>query len=266
MDSSSAYPARRHRRAASHATPTAIAPTLSTRHVSAPSPDPARSPRTASSIMITVKRSLAPSSSKRRQDSSRNSHLAMYSTPEERMPPQRRQSRTFQSHSDFSGSAAPPTIEQIAMGLHVSRTPHLRPLASSRNPYSRAGGSAPAHSHAHTPISLPPPPARSSMKKPTATVSSGSSHVKRSVPTQAPSTATTRSASLAHSSVATRSTGFSFSNFARMGRFLSSRSSSAPSSSLISTPVSSPRESTSDLDVVQKKAVRFQRADDGDED
>ncbi|KAF8887310.1 hypothetical protein BD779DRAFT_1672768 [Infundibulicybe gibba] len=42
-----------------------------------------------------------------------------------------------------AASSARPSVEQIAMGLHLSRTPHFRPQS-------------------HQP--LPPPPARSSMK------------------------------------------------------------------------------------------------------
>ena len=111
----------------------------------------------------------------------------MYSTPEERhpyTPPRVARSR----YTDASSER--PTIEQIAMGLHISRTPHLR----SGNPVQRHSlmtspslrrivnippntAHIPLHSHPHgthdpQPTQqerkqhcLPPPPTRSSMKK-----------------------------------------------------------------------------------------------------
>ncbi|KAI0272346.1 hypothetical protein BC834DRAFT_343571 [Gloeopeniophorella convolvens] len=71
-------------------------------------------------------------------------------------------------------SAAPPTYEQIAMGLHLSRTPHLPShLAHLYPPALQRSASSPAsppqrpHTHRRAP-SLPPPPARSALKKPRA--------------------------------------------------------------------------------------------------
>jgi hypothetical protein len=76
-------------------------------------------------------------------------------------------------HSRYrESSASRPTIEQIAMGLHVSRTPHLR--NPGHTPHSSP--SSPSHvrypNHAHDlsalrrpTHSLPPPPSRSSLKK-----------------------------------------------------------------------------------------------------
>jgi hypothetical protein len=73
-------------------------------------------------------------------------------------------------HTRYKESfATRPTIEQIAMGLHVSHTPHLR------NPRHQlhSAPSSPSHvRHPHDPPalhrpthSLPPPPSRSSLKK-----------------------------------------------------------------------------------------------------
>ncbi|KAI6149440.1 hypothetical protein BKA82DRAFT_4129142 [Pisolithus tinctorius] len=117
----------------------------------------------------------------------------MYSTPEERHP--YTPSRVIRPRY-IDASSERPSIEQIAMGLHISRTPHLRsgnpvqrhsPLSSpSLRRLVNAPGSAPyvlPHSRPHalhdssSPAqqrqrhSLPPPPRRSSMKKTTASSS-----------------------------------------------------------------------------------------------
>jgi len=94
--------------------------------------------------------------------------IGMYSTLEERNPsvPPRMHPRYRES------SPTRPTIEQIAMGLHVSRTPHLR--HPCHQPHSSP--SSPSHirhpHNTHDPSalyrpthSLPPPPSRSSLKK-----------------------------------------------------------------------------------------------------
>lgn len=91
--------------------------------------------------------------------------IGMYSTLEERNPPR--------MHPRYrESSPTRPTIEQIAMGLHVSHTPHLR------NPCHQPHSSPSSPSHirhphnTHDPSalyrpthSLPPPPSRSSLKK-----------------------------------------------------------------------------------------------------
>ena len=111
---------------------------------------------------------------------------AMYSTPEERHA--HNTSRAGRSRCLDSR----PTIEQIAMGLHVSRTPHLRPVPNplQRHPLpspphrNLATSTQPPHvssdnlqdtstssSQYRTRHSLPPPPPRSSMKKTSLSVS-----------------------------------------------------------------------------------------------
>ncbi|KAG6336461.1 hypothetical protein ID866_2632 [Astraeus odoratus] len=128
----------------------------------------------------------ASTSSQRRKQGEKH-HGGMYSTPEERHPyASSRATRSRYSDASFER----PTIEQIAMGLHISRTPHLR----SGNPVQRHSPmSTPSlrriinvpnnesrvssHSHPHVfhdslhsiqqrpRHSLPPPPPRSSLKK-----------------------------------------------------------------------------------------------------
>lgn len=209
----------------------------------------------ASRIIHSVKRSLSVSTSKHRDGELATSYpprSGVYSTPEERMS-----TSHHRQPSPFTTPCAPPTIQQIAMGLHVSRTPHLRPLGTSR----RHG----------TPVALPPPPARSSMKKashsgpPPAQTSdtlSSDSNEQLKNPFAVSSSTVTSETTESNAPRSNPGGGFSFSKF-RMGRFLSgSQSSSAPSSSMVSTPVSSPRHSTSEYDAVQRKAVRFEGPDD----
>ncbi|KAH9945735.1 hypothetical protein B0H21DRAFT_743778 [Amylocystis lapponica] len=130
---------------------------------------------TASRIVSSVRRSF--STSARRRDSS-PSGRGMYSTPEESIPP-------VPSRYDFRNSPdTRPTVEQIAMGLHVSRTPHLHPAYSpqssphvrsryrddSTSPHPLTQPTPQTHHRRYsaaaalTPSALPP--RRSSLKKP----------------------------------------------------------------------------------------------------
>ncbi|KAF8966340.1 hypothetical protein BDZ97DRAFT_705037 [Flammula alnicola] len=191
----------------------------------------------------------------------------MHSTLEESssaVPPQQQQFR------DPDPVSSRPTIEQIAMGLHISRTPHLRPLGSSPYAFSQrnsAPHSASPYEHHHhrtTPITLPPPPSRSSLKKPSATITSSSSS-----PAVSPLPFSSASGSSTTVTSVTPSPAQSSRSFAaikfRMSRFLPhNRATSAPSS-MMSSPVSSPRTSTSDFPQ-QKKAVRFTTEEEGDGD
>ncbi|KAG0709307.1 hypothetical protein DFH29DRAFT_793618, partial [Suillus ampliporus] len=123
---------------------------------------------TASRFFMSMRKSISQSiltSPRKRHANNSRGGIGMYSTPEERNPyvHQRMHARHRES------SASRPTIEQIAMGLHVSCTPHLR------NPrhQSHSAPSSPSHiryphdsSALHRPThSLPPPPSRSSLKK-----------------------------------------------------------------------------------------------------
>ncbi|KAI0954607.1 hypothetical protein AcW1_006443 [Taiwanofungus camphoratus] len=122
---------------------------------------------TASKIMNSVRRSF--STSRRRETGAIDS--GMYSTAVESSPP------IPSPYSFYDAPDTPPTIEQIAMGLHVSRTPHLRPVRAAPSPHMRSrpredagdGAGAPCLRRRRSSASatmLPPPPPRSSLKKP----------------------------------------------------------------------------------------------------
>ncbi|TCD65805.1 hypothetical protein EIP91_002198 [Steccherinum ochraceum] len=138
-----------------------------------------RLPSSASRFMLNVRRSLSYNGQGKKRAPTL-ADLGMHSTPEESLPP------SPQSY-DHSTSEAGPSIEEIAMGLHISRTPHLSPLSphhhhpprsrrrESVELYPQLPQSAPstrrsslqAHRRREsTPtLTLPPPPARSSLKK-----------------------------------------------------------------------------------------------------
>ncbi|KAK1221958.1 hypothetical protein PQX77_015222 [Marasmius sp. AFHP31] len=144
-------------------------------------------------------------------------------------------------------SLSPPTVEQIAMGLHLSRTPHLR-------------GHAPNQFHNHPSgfprsisLPLPPPPARSAMKKTHAHAPSGAAGMNPGLAAPSASSTTITSLSTPHSSNTANSVSLT-SLKSRMTRLLIS--SKGTSVTAASTTVS-PRTSMSDPDVSQKKAVRF---------
>lgn len=129
----------------------------------------------------------------------------MHSTPEESLPP------TPASY-DTAASGISPSIEEIAMGLHISRTPHISPL-QAHHPRSRrresidfpqTPQSAPntrrsslqVHRRREsTPtLMLPPPPPRSSLKKTNSTF--GGTRVTRSDGSPLPLTPSASDASL----------------------------------------------------------------------
>ncbi|KAG5729806.1 hypothetical protein E4T56_gene989 [Termitomyces sp. T112] len=179
--------------------------------------------KTSSRIMTTVRRSIGSFPKKRGPESSSNSY-GMISTPAERSL------STSTRYRD--NTASRPTIEQIAMGLHTSRTPHLRPLNAAL-PQSRRV--------------LPPPPARSSLKQ----TSSSPATLAEEGPASASSSTL---ASINPSSSKALTTPMS-SIKVRMARFLPrTRISSAPPS-ILSSSSSSPRASTEIQ--TPKKAVRF---------
>ena len=163
-----------------------------------------------------------------------------------------------QQFREADPASSRPTIQQIAMGLHTSRTPHLRPLTSSSYTFSQRQ-SAPHSSslyehHHHKTTSLiqtpTPTPTRSSMKKPSPSATSSSGSPAISPPFSTASATSTTLASLTPSSRSPRS----FANLKlRMARFLPSTRSASLPSSLISSPLSSPRSSSPQT----KKAVRF---------
>ncbi|KAJ7760429.1 hypothetical protein B0H16DRAFT_1532281 [Mycena metata] len=199
------------------------------------SPEDSPKPPFNSRIITSVRRNF---STTRRRDPTPAAG-PMYSTQAERNP-------YTPARFRYDPPTARPTVEQIAMGLHLSRTPHLRGAPKYPAPASHPQPS-------HKPIPLPPPPARSSLKKPgipppPAFVHGGSTSSTTDVTSTTPSTP--HSSDRSSASLRTR-----------MARFLPVRglhpaSASTPSSSA----VSSPRTSTSELAAHPprgKKAVRF---------
>ena len=134
------------------------------------------------------------------------------------------------------------------MGLHVSRTPHLRPVRSSHTHHPHFHD-APSR-RATSPLIPPPAPSRSSLKKPPTSNSTSSTGVG---PTPALSPASASSTTVVSNSPSTpySSNRSLMSLKLRMSRFLpGSRSGSAPSS------LSSSRGGTPDLQTPRKE-VRF---------
>jgi len=188
---------------------------------------------TASRFLTTMRQSFSPPPKKRQIDISKS---GMYSTPEERTP------HTSHFRSPDS-SSMPPTIEQIAMGLHVSRTPHLRPISRPNYRRNSVPGSPSAYHLYETSrrVASPRPP---SLKK-TSPLGSTSTIT----PTM-PGLSSTSISSTTVTSV-TPSTPLPYRSIvslkSRMSRFL-------PGSR--SLPLSVPADSTVALPP-RKKAVRF---------
>ncbi|VDC00899.1 unnamed protein product [Peniophora sp. CBMAI 1063] len=173
-----------------------------------------------------------------------------------------------------------PTVEQIAMGLHLSRTPHLPPhLSSPTSPTSprlarvESASSLPVESslrlprrHSHrmtasvsTPIraapALPPPPSRSALKVSRPADTPAAYSPKASLQTFNDSA----SGSTAPSSIAPPTPTSSSSRFARFSRFIAHRGGGR---------VVSTSQTTSEISVAMsepvRKSVRFINAG-GDE-
>ncbi|KAF8159512.1 hypothetical protein B0H34DRAFT_407252 [Crassisporium funariophilum] len=228
---------------------------------------PQRQRAVSSRFMMSVKRSLTPSSApkKRGPEYTKSGMQSTYEEASAAPPPQ--------LFRDPDPASSRPTLEQIAMGLHVSRTPHIRPLVASPYAFSQrhsATHSANPYEHYHhhhhraspTPVVLPPPPSRSSMKKPSTTITSSSSSPAFSPPFSngSGSSITATSQALPSARVPRTFAGIK----SRMTRFLpSSRSTSLPAS-MMSSNVSSPRTSSSEFSPHPKKAVRFTTEEDVD--
>lgn len=203
---------------------------------------------TASRFLSTMRQSFsyAPVLKKRQVDIS---EIGMYSTPEEHAP------RNPVTHSHSRSSATPPTIEQIAMGLHVSRTPHLGPISKQNYRRTSAPGSPSAFNpyqpsrRVASPCITPPPPSRSSMKK-----TSPFANTRTSTATTMPglSVASMSSTTVTSITPSTPSRRSSVSLKSRMSRFL-------PGSRYL--PLSVPQYPNSSDSVVdlppRRKAVRF---------
>ena len=143
-----------------------------------------------------------------------------------------------------SKAHAPPSIEQIAMGLHISRTPHLRPMnPSQHSPAPSLPQSRPTSASSNQQTF----PIRSSLKKSTHAPSSSISHSMTSdlsATSASFSTATSNTLSTPHS-------GLSLSSLRLRvpWRSISSRPSQD------TAPVRSSNENMRHLP--RKKAVRF---------
>ncbi|ESK84118.1 hypothetical protein Moror_11430 [Moniliophthora roreri MCA 2997] len=202
---------------------------------------PEHSPSTStrrSKVITSVRRSLSVTPKKSRSTSDKNE--MHYSNAEERTYTASRIRRDDPSRS-------PPTVEQIAMGLHLSRTPHLR--------------NAPAHQHRLPSITLPPPPARSSLKKFPSEPSNPGMTPSVSSATTFTSLSTPQSSLNMNSDASSSSSAlFSLKMSSRMmSRFLP-RSRSSTSSTSLHMSVSPRPSISSDSSpsiITQKKAVRF---------
>ncbi|KII87414.1 hypothetical protein PLICRDRAFT_254696 [Plicaturopsis crispa FD-325 SS-3] len=184
-------------------------------------------------IMSSIKRSFSyssssPSARSKATRASSSSSTYMYSTPEERSAP-----------APFSSSSSSaPTIAQIAMGLHTSRTPHLphhhAPSHPSNGYSRRPSNSHPQHHpYAHPTRTrraqkLPPPPPRSALKKPSSRSSPSAvpDARGRTSPSQSTSPSTPPS-SLSHSSLS--------------APYASSSTLTPPSSTMTTTPARAER-------------------------
>ncbi|KAI0629386.1 hypothetical protein C8Q77DRAFT_1143623 [Trametes polyzona] len=224
---------------------------------------------TAVKIMHTVRR-LSYSSPRRRDRGQPEG--GMYSTPAERSPP------TPSPYSFHDRPDTRPTIEQIAMGLHISRTPHALPhrIPQPLHPISRRSGDSPraaSHSHlltrpnAHTrrasmsAVVLPPPPARSSLKKSSTVNTANGSLLATSASDASISTMTSTAPSTPRSAQSAPASSFPGKLRMEMLRLLPTRKGSLSSSVRSDSPsVMSPASDDSDSvtsELTPRKMVRF---------
>ncbi|KAF9071527.1 hypothetical protein BDP27DRAFT_509630 [Rhodocollybia butyracea] len=188
--------------------------------LSKPHSNTTTSTKTSSRLMSSVRRSLFASSPGHKKQLATTQTAGMYSTTAERAvqhPPRFKRP---------DPSSSPPSIEQIAMGLHISRTPHLRSSSAPNYPFTQ---------RTHPPTPLPPPPSRSALKKPSSSAPS--------IDPPSNSSTTVTSSNFPYTPRSNRSL-FSFKS--RVSRLLPGSQYSSPS----------PQTSTSDF-VPPKKAVRF---------
>lgn len=201
----------------------------------------------------------------------------MYSTPAENSPP------TPSAYSFHDRPDTRPTIEQIAMGLHVSRTPHLLPQRSSsashihHHPHHhtrRSVDSPRVHSQLLTrptthlrrastsAVVLPPPPPRSSLKKPTRTPTIESTTLAPSASDASLSTLTSNGPATPRSVQSAPATSFSGKLRLEMLKLLPSRKGSLSSTDSMRSDSPSVMTPSSDADslsgaLTPRKSVRF---------
>ncbi|OBZ74247.1 hypothetical protein A0H81_06398 [Grifola frondosa] len=228
---------------------------------------------TASRIMHNVRRSFSSSTTARRRDRS-PLDSGMYSTPEESTPP----SPSRYNFSDLPDTR--PTIEQIAMGLHVSRTPHLVPVRTPRSRSRHRGEAGEGEGYDPPPRTsmqrrrtsasatmLPPSPQRSSLKKPDTSTATDSASASALSPTPwtpsasdaSLSTLTSNAPSTPRSSRSATAALFSAKLQLRMARLLPGRKNSGSSSRSASPVVTtdSSEDDAGSAGLVPRKMVRF---------
>ncbi|CAL1714137.1 unnamed protein product [Somion occarium] len=229
-------------------------------------------PSSASRIISTMRRSLSYSGTQKKRSSSL-ANIGMHSTPEESLPPSPSAVNAYDMRN------VRPTVEQIAMGLHISRTPHLVPLHANGSRYRRRETADNSRSPSEVPstptgqfpqtlphqrrgsappLMLPPPPPRSSLKIP------GSRSPRSDATSPIPLTPSASDASLSsltsaapstpRSNRSTSTAHFSTRLQLSMSKFWPGRKSSAPSSPTIIR--SSDDDSVSSV-LTPRKAVRF---------
>ncbi|KAF7795017.1 hypothetical protein EIP86_006161 [Pleurotus ostreatoroseus] len=201
--------------------------------------------------------------------------VGMQSTPEESLTPTDLHARagpyTYGFYGYDNARATSPTIEQIAMGLHISRTPHLGPAkgygqSHSRSrrrdtpdgarsvspPPTRARPSHHRRDSAPVPL-LPPPsslkPASKPSTPPAAPPTPSDSNVSLSTITTSTTPSTPQSTASGHSSMAHFSTRL----HQRMSKLLPGKRNTL--SSITSTVSSDDDSATSEL--TPRKVVRF---------
>ncbi|KAI0773281.1 hypothetical protein BD413DRAFT_316781 [Trametes elegans] len=228
--------------------------------------------RTAAVKIMHTMRRFSYSAPKRRERGQPEG--GMYSTPAETSSP------TPSAYNFHDRPDTRPTIEQIAMGLHISRTPRALPPRSAQtspSPTKRYGESPRFVSHNHlltrpsahtrrasmSAVVLPPPPARSSLKKSNKSPSAEGSLLSTSASDASISTMTTMTSSGPATPRSVRSapaTSFPGKLRMEMLRLLPSRKGSLTSSvrsdsPSVLTPSSDDDSATGEL--TPRKMVRF---------
>ncbi|KAF9454270.1 hypothetical protein P691DRAFT_754760 [Macrolepiota fuliginosa MF-IS2] len=214
-------------------------------------PDQQPQPSAASRMLVSVTRSMRHGRSHSHSHShSQSQSTNMYSTPEESQP---RHSASFREPA----ASARPTIEQIAMGLHVSRTPHLRSRPPSHSASASPRQSSPLRSSlkkqsfASSDSALVPAAASAS----TSTVTSASIHMVSGTGTGLRMTASSVSPRLHHGGTATNALA---AIKLRVAKLLPGERKRGESSPTLVIATASGAETTARRKSAARKAVRFE--------
>ncbi|KAH8116535.1 hypothetical protein DFH11DRAFT_1725301 [Phellopilus nigrolimitatus] len=188
----------------------------------------------------------------------RTSERGMFSTPEERSAsPSPAPTRAASASRPPIHAAQPPSIAQIAMGLHTSRTPHFGPAHASRLGNEQGGSRSTGRGRQQPSSPFAPTvsssstraaqPLRSSMKK-TRTDTSSSAHPSRST---SPSASASSVPATPRSAFSRISLAFSGPRRSRLDKLLGLGTKSS------STSVTSMNSSSDGELALRRKAVRF---------